>query len=238
MKAALLLIALCLVLYAGYATVRFGSKYQASKKLVREAHGYERRDAALGASLLVLGDSTAVGVGAARPEESVAGRLAEALSAGYVENRARSGAVIGDIAGQIKRASRSEYDVILIQIGGNDIIRFHSAEAEAKVLEEALAALPLAKEAYLMSAGNVGAATIFPRAVRGFHTRLNLAYHKALREVAGRRGISYVDLYVEPSEDPFSKEPETYLAADGLHPTSRGYELWFQALERVRAGGQ
>ncbi len=236
MKAVLLLLALSVVLYLGYSAARFGLKYQASKKLIREAQAFER--AGEGASLLVLGDSTAVGVGAARPEESVAGRLAEEIGAGYVENRAHSGATVADIAGQIENASRAEYDAILIQIGGNDIIRFHDAKAEVSALEEALAALPLSKETYLMSAGNVGAATIFPKVVRSFHTRLTLAYHKAFREAARRRGIHYVDLYEDPERDPFVLDPGTYLAADGLHPTSLGYELWFRKLASVRAGGQ
>lgn len=231
MKAVLLLVVLSVVLYAGYAAVRFGGKYQASKKLVREAQGFEREGGAPGPSLLVLGDSTAVGVGAASPKESVAGRLAEALDAGYVENRARSGALVADLASQIEKASRAEYDVVLIQIGGNNIIRFHSPKAQAKLLEDALLKLPPAKRIYLMSAGNVGAATLFPRALRSLYTPLTRSYHRAFGEVAARRRATYVDLYEAPQLDPFIREPGRYLAADGLHPSSEGYGLWFMKLK-------
>ena len=233
MKVLLILIAFGLLLYAGYSALRFSGKYQASKKLIEAARGYEREGVG-SPSLLVLGDSTAVGVGAARPDDTVAGRLATFMGAVYVENHARSGAVVADMPGQVAKASRDRYDVVLVQIGGNDIIRFHSAESRARALEDALNALPKAERTYLMTAGNVGAATLFPWPVRFFHTRLNLRYHGAFRGIAERLGIIYVNLYEDPRTDPFVQESQRYLSADGLHPSSEGYGLWFNELEASR----
>ena len=59
--------------------------------------------------MLVLGDSTAVGIGAMRPEESVAGRVSNFLNADRVENYAVSGAVTNDLNEQMKNAALPKY---------------------------------------------------------------------------------------------------------------------------------
>jgi lysophospholipase L1-like esterase len=182
--------------------------------------------------MLVLGDSTAVGVGAARPEESLAGLIANKESFGHVENYAMSGAVVADIAGQITKAKRSKYDFILIQIGGNDIIRFRSAASQAALLAVSLEKLPSASQTLLLTAGNVGGTTLFPLPMRPFYERLTLQYHEAFAEVAREKGIIYVNLYVPPAQDPFVQDPDIYLAKDGLHPSSAGYQRWFEQIQK------
>lgn len=185
-----------------------------------------------GISILVLGDSTAVGVGASRPEDTVAARLATEVGAIYVENHAKSGAVVSDLMGQIELTTLPEYSYILIEIGGNDIIRFRSAKKAGESLDHMFQRLPKADHLIVHSAGNVGAATFFPWFIRPFHTKLNLEYHAVFEDVARRHGATYVNLYEDPARDPFVRQPKVYLSADGLHPSSLGYALWF---EKIRA---
>jgi lysophospholipase L1-like esterase len=106
----------------------FVRRLRFSREYVRKARAFQREGNA-GTSLLVLGDSTAVGVGADTPQESVAGLMAQALSIDSVENRGVSGAQVRDLISQIGRARRHGYTYILIMVGGNDIIRFHSASS-------------------------------------------------------------------------------------------------------------
>ena len=177
----------------------------------------------------MLGDSTAYGVGADKPEESLAGRVAAYAGMTYVENRASSGAVTKDLRGQIEAATLERYDVILIQIGGNDIIQFHNPKRSADELELALRALPKAEKVVILSAGDVGGATLFPSPITWIHSWLNKKYHLSFTHAVARAGVGeYINLGLSPSTQIITNEPEIYLAADGLHPSSAGYGLWFE----------
>lgn len=230
-KGGLLLLAAIVAAYALYAGARFYLTLQISKALVNAAVPYERMTGGDAVPMLVLGDSTAVGVGASAPEDTVAGRAAAYLSATSVENYAVSGAVTADLPAQAAHAQLSHYRLILIQIGGNDIIRFHSVADSARTLSSVLESLPAADKVVVISAGDVGGATIFPLFLRPSYTHLNLAYHAAFAAAAANAGATYVNLYDDPGRVKINNDPGTYLAADGLHPSSAGYELWFEAVK-------
>jgi lysophospholipase L1-like esterase len=161
----------------------------------------------------------------------VAGRLAHSLGATSVENYAVSGAVVADLPAQVAAAKQKTYTAILLQIGGNDIIRFHNAERVGRELEQILKTLPAAEKIILMSAGDVGSAHLFPFFVRPFHTALNQKYHRVFERIATAFGAQYVNLYTLPAKDPFVLEPKKYFSLDGLHPSSEGYRVWFERLE-------
>lgn len=218
------------LLLVAYWSVRFYLTVQVSKRIIENTVPYERMAENPSRTMLVLGDSTAVGIGADTPEESVAGRVAGEASLEAVENYAVSGAVVHDLTTQAAKASREHYDLILIQIGGNDIIRFTSADTAAQSLREALRSLPSADTVLLISAGDVGGATLFPWPIRPFHSKLNRAYHDTFARVAEEEGITYVNFKDAASTKEIRDNPDIYLAADGLHPSSEGYRLWFEEI--------
>jgi lysophospholipase L1-like esterase len=183
-------------------------------------------------TLLVLGDSTGVGVGANKAEDTVAGRLASYMQATYVENYAVSGAMTEELTLQISQAKLKKYDVILIQIGGNDILALHNAKRTAARLSNIFGTLPEAGTVILMSAGNAGGGKIFPPPIRPFHTWVNMDIHKEFARVAHGWDAVYVNLYDPFWKDAFLRDPDRYFARDGLHPSSYGYGLWF---DKVRA---
>jgi lysophospholipase L1-like esterase len=196
------------------------------KKFEKLTGNYEK-------TILVLGDSTGAGVGAEKPEDSIAGRLTAHIGATHVENYATSGAVVADLALQIQKATLNEYDVILIQIGGGDIVFFHNVRKTAQALDIAMMTLPESKLTLLMSAGNVGGAKIFPLVVRPFHTWATHEYHKWFAKVAKRRKATYVNLYLKRKEDIFLDQPDVYFSKDCIHPSSEGYAVWFKKVEEA-----
>ncbi len=230
MRTLFLIAGALVLLFLAYAGIRFYLTVQVSKKLIEATVPYEKKSTDASMAMLVLGDSTAVGIGADTPEESVAGRMAGYLDASRVENRAKSGAVTADLRDQISQAELARYRLILIQVGGNDIIRFRSAEEAAGELREAIALLPEADRVILISAGDVGGATLFPFFVRPFHTKLNGEYHDEFAKVGEETGITYVNFGIAPATKTISEKPEIYLAKDGLHPSSEGYRLWFETI--------
>lgn len=228
----LIVIALVLaVLLVGAELYSMKQKIAVGQNTAENTMSFSRDDAGV-PTMLVLGDSTAVGVGADTPADSVAGRIAVQVHAPYVENHAVSGAQVHDLPSQIALARKVRYDIILVMIGGNDIIRFHPAASNADALSEILKTLPQASTTILVSAANVGGSTLFPRVVRPVHTWLNQAYHREFAARAQQLGITYVNLSVPRGEDPFLKDPSRYLAPDGLHPSSAGYGLWADAIIR------
>ncbi|HRH24545.1 MAG TPA: GDSL-type esterase/lipase family protein [Candidatus Paceibacterota bacterium] len=208
-------------------------KARISKALMEHEEPYMNETLDQRKTLLVLGDSTGVGVGADKPEHSVAGRLAAYLGATYVENHAVSGALTEELSFQIQEAKLPKYDYILLQIGGNDILAFHSAKKTAAQLSTALGKLPPAGQIIIMSAGNAGGGTLFPPPLRPFHTLVNLAVHKEFARVAHGWRATYVNLFDPFWKDPFLRNPYRYLSRDGLHPSSYGYGLWFEKVKEA-----
>lgn len=201
-----------------------------SEELMQHEDPYKKETGDYTKTLLVLGDSTGVGVGASKSEDSVAGRLASYLGATHVENYAVSGALVEELPLQIQQATLSHYDTILIQIGGNDILAFHNPKQVAARLSNIFGTLPESKRTILMAPGNVGGAKLFPSLLRPFHTMFNRKIHTEFARVAHGWHALYVNLYDPFWSDPFLRDPNRYLARDGLHPSSYGYGLWFDKL--------
>lgn len=226
------LIGAIVVLFIAYYVITLYLSILISKKLVERAVPYELLSDDHTVTVLVLGDSTAVGVGATHAENTVAGRLAQYVRATYVENRAVSGAVVADLSAQIAHAKLSAYTYILLQIGANDIIRFHSAQESGETLGTALKKLPHADKVLVLTAGNVGGTSFFPWFMRPFYTSRTLQYHEVFTKVVTQEGYTYINLYTDPTSDPFILEEEKYIADDGLHLTDEGYGLWFEAIKK------
>ncbi len=208
-------------------------KARASKAIMEDTVPFKNETEDHRATLLVIGDSTGVGVGADKPEDTVPALLAHYLGATHVENLSVTGAGVEDLPKQIAQAKLARYDTILIQAGGNNILAFDDVRWAGRVLGDVLADLPKADKRILMSAGNAGGATIFPPPVRPFHTWVNKRYHKEFERVAHAWGVTYVNLYESPETDPFLKNPGYYLSEDGLHPSSEGYKLWFEKVKEA-----
>jgi len=224
------------ILVCTYYGVTMYKKYAISQALVARAIAYTQSGDDSPPTLLVLGDSTGVGVGAETPDDSIAALLGKEIHATHVENYAVSGATVNDLHLQLRHAKLKEYTYILIAIGGNDIIRFHSVDTESTRLKTFLTTLPKVEHLIVHSSGNVGGATFFPWFIRPLHTRLNLKYHKAFEDAVSSADGIYVNFYMEPSVDPFSLHPEIYLAADGLHPSTAGYQVWLQKIKVALQG--
>ncbi len=180
-------------------------------------------------SVLVLGDSTAVGVGATDPEESVAGRLCSLLDAS-VENYARSGATVSDLLRQRALAKREHYDLILIQAGGNDIIKLHSLRESSRTMQRLLSVIEKKSERIaLLTAGRIGYAPFFPKLIAPLMTSRSLILRSLFIRIAQKNNVLYVDLLGMSSV--LNSDPARYYAADMLHLSGAGYGVWFEKLE-------
>lgn len=226
----LILVFIILTFFAYYSFKIMGT-VKVSRTLIRDSKPFSIESEDNSKTMLVLGDSTAAGVGASSPEASVPGLVATLIKATDVENYAFSGALISDIPREIARAKRREYDLILVQVGANDIIRFHDADKSAAALSGELKSLPRHSKLVVIVAGNVGGAAAIPWFLKAYYTHLTIRYHASFAKNIGEMGGTYVNLYTDPSQDPIVLEPKKYLASDGFHPSNFGYMFWFQKVK-------
>lgn len=210
---------------AGCAAWRIGQ----AAELARRSEPFEQRPDMATRRLLIAGDSTAVGTGASSPANSLAGLIARQQPRLLIENRGRDGALFADVAEQLLRPGR--FDVVLVQAGGNDVIRLRSAEAMRQDIERVLdAARQRADLVIVMPAGNVGNAPFFFAPWSWWMTRRAREMHRLVAASAARSNAVYVNLFHERDDDPFVRHPELN-AGDGLHPSDAGYRVWWQVLQ-------
>lgn len=228
-----LFIAVFLLGFVLYHTFQVQRKIQLSKQLVKQAKPFSLQSDDTTRTLLVLGDSTAIGVGASMPEDSVPALFAGHIGATLTENRGVSGAKISDVQGQIDGIVRKEYRHILLQVGSNNIVALQSVEEAEKELRTVLQMLPKHENLTVIVSGNVGAAKLIPWFLRDLYTKKSLEYHALFEKVVPEFGGTYVNLYTPKSIDPFVLKPEVYLAKDEFHPSSQGYRLWFEKIQEV-----
>lgn len=187
-------------------------------------------------AIVILGDSTGYGTGATNNTQTIAGRIGTDFPTYTVVNISKNGRTIGEL----KQALAAEIQLpqaalILLQIGGNDILQKHDAATVARELQE-LFALAQAKagEVVMLSSGNVGTAAAYvgtPDAAK--YDALSREFRDMFMAEATQAKVVYVDLFTEPEADVFYLEPELYLSIDGLHPSDAGYGVWYQSLAPV-----
>ncbi len=212
-----------LVVCAAYVLTRLSIAELTGKSIVQQTQPFTRATGTR--SLLVLGDSTAYGVGASSPEFSVPGRLSAELNLS-VENNSRSGALTREMVEQLSRSTQKRYDMVLLQVGANDVIFQKSlTKAEVSLREALVLAREKSDRVVLLTAGDIGSAEVFFWPLSTLMTyRTELLRTKFMR-VSEELGVVYVDIYAYP--DAFASDPKKYYAADGLHLSDSGYDFWF-----------
>lgn len=200
------------------------SRISASAQLARESEPFQHNPPNTALRLLIVGDSTGVGTGASRPQNSVAGLLAQSFPRLAIENRARDGATFEGLVQQLERGGR--FDLVLLMGGGNDVIRFRSEEAVRADVQRSLAlAHGIAPRVAVMPAGNLGNAPFFFVPLSGVMSARSRSLHAVVRQAAAESGAQYVSLYQEADTDPFARD-KSLNARDGLHPSDSGYRVW------------
>lgn len=186
-------------------------------------------------TILVLGDSTAYGTGAGTSTFSIAGRLGVDFPQYTILNWSKNGRTINGLRDALPE--NGDYEMVLLQIGGNDILRQRDVAVVEEELREIVATLsPQTEHLVMMCCGNVGGAAAFSGERAATYEALTREYRDMFKRVAAETKLQYVDLFLEPEDDVIAQQPDRYLASDGLHPSDEGYGLWYSSLyEQVKS---
>lgn len=183
---------------------------------------------------LVLGDSTAVGVGGDY-ERGIVLETARHLAKNRrvdLLNLAVSGARFRDVLReQLARARGWKPDLVLLDVGANDATHLTSSRSLRRDLEEIIR-LILAEncEARIVVTGSpdMGAPPRIPFFLRG----IAAARARRINEIA-RAAVSDHDLTFAPIADRTGqafRSDRTLFHPDRFHPNDRGYALWVPVL--------
>ncbi|MBD2760804.1 SGNH/GDSL hydrolase family protein [Yimella sp. cx-573] len=187
--------------------------------------------------LLVIGDSTAKGMGADRPTQTVGAIVATAVAAiagrpVHLTNVAAVGAISTDLGDQVTRALElvDHPQVALIMIGANDVTRSVQRATSTRHLAAAVAALrAVGCEVVVGTCPDLGVIEPVPQPLR-FLTRKWSRDLAAAQTVAviehGGRTVSLGDLLGHE----FEKTPAVMFSKDRFHPSAAGYARAASAL--------
>lgn len=190
---------------------------------------------------LILGDSTAVGVGGDYEQGiavSTARHLARSRSV-RMKNLAVSGAqMAGVLHDQLDRTGDFRPDLVLLDVGANDVTHLTSAgslERDLRKVVEQLIGMNCEVKIVVTGAPDMSTPPRIPwilRGIAGWRTRsLNQAFERVVKE----RRLTLAPIAEETG--PLFKSDPTLFSEDRFHPDERGYQTWIEvinpALERA-----
>lgn len=178
--------------------------------------------------LLVLGDSTASGVGAETQADALPGNLARVIRDRFHRGTAwsaigRNGATARDIITDfLADATASTFDLVFLTIGANDALGLRSRRAFSQDVRTIIDRIRVASPDSLILV------SLMPRFDRFASLRnpvkWNLALHAASLDDAARSGVGGMrGVFAIPKPAPYTPE---FWAPDGFHPSPDGYRQW------------
>ena len=179
--------------------------------------------------LVVLGDSLAFGTGASEPTGGFAFRLYERIArerpGSEIASYAIGGTTVADVERlEVARLRGTHPDVILLCVGGNDVVRRTDPAAFAASYALTVAAIRTnAPHARLILFGvpNVAVSPLFADFDAAAVERLSRADDRAVRATAAHAHASFVDLFALSSA---ARHNVGFFSSDQFHPSDDGHE--------------
>jgi lysophospholipase L1-like esterase len=181
--------------------------------------------------VLLLGDSTGVGVGCESSRQSIAARLAGEHPGAHVTNLCVSGARVEDVLDIAAALPAEPVDLVIVLAGGNDVLRWTRLDRlQANTL--ALQRLLRARARHVVWAGmaNLGRAPLFLPPFSWLLSARARRVSRLLHRCAQRSGVWFIDFFRDAPADPFSAQPALYYGSDGIHPSGAAYAWCYRAM--------
>lgn len=229
----IIIIVVLLVIVLVYLLYPVAKAISISQTVQENAKAYEQHPTNPTMRILVAGDSTGVGTGARSPQDSIAGRIGSDFPGAHISNISENGITLEVLRNKLYSLPKTEYNLIVIQIGSNDVTSFTSKQ---KVAEELKLVLDYAEEhsekVIVLTAGNIGLSPVFKFPLSNLITYRTLMVREIfMKEVGERSSVYYVDLFESADDDMFSTDIEKYYAPDYFHPSSEGYGVWYHSVK-------
>lgn len=188
---------------------------------------------------LILGDSTAAGVGG-EYEQGIARattRELERTQQVTMHNVAVSGARIKDVLeDQLPRAAHVRPDLVLLSVGANDVTHLTSVRSMRSNLREIVRRLRATNPdvaIVITGSPDMGSPPRVPRLLRGIASWRTKQVNRMFTAEAKALGLTFAPIAAETG--PLFRKDRSLFAADRFHPNERGYATWIPVLNRALA---
>lgn len=186
--------------------------------------------------IVALGDSLAFGTGASAPRNAFIFQAYLRVLAQHPGSRLDTYAIGGSTAAdvlrlQAPRLAHARADIVVICVGGNDVVHRVGAAEFARTYAELVARVrALQPRAAVVCCGvpDVGLSPLFTGADHDAVTRLSRDDDAAIRAIAHRTGAGFVDLYATTLRE--HADVNRFLSEDRFHPSDAGYAELADAL--------
>ena len=176
-------------------------------------------------SVLILGDSSAAGVGVSHQDQALAGQLSQQLSQGFSLNWrliAKTGATTASTLKHLEGLAPSPVDIVVTALGVNDVthaVPFGVWQRRQHALHARIEQLFAPRLVYMSGVPPLGLFPILPHPLRWTLGRQAARFDQALATSLGARKRWHhmpFDVPLDPAQ----------MAADGFHPGPEIYALW------------
>lgn len=176
---------------------------------------------------LIIGESTAAGVGARTHETGLAGNFARFLSAKLGKSVrwqviGRSGITVKETIHElVPKIPDEKFDYILLALCGNEVLKLRSPRTFRRDMKKLIEILENKHEGatfFITNAPAVRLSPILPFPIKPILGQLSAMHDANAQEFTAE--MERVFYFHQPTEVPAD------FFADGLHPSEKGYEVW------------
>ncbi|HKO02853.1 MAG TPA: SGNH/GDSL hydrolase family protein [Thermoanaerobaculia bacterium] len=198
--------------------------------------------AALALTYVILGDSTAAGVGADY-QQGIAVRTTAELAKTHdvtMTNLGVSGARIHDVlVEQLPRAESLKPDLVLLAVAPNDVTHLTPISSMKRDLLAIVHRLRAANpDVAIVVTGSADMSTPrrIPRLLRGIAGARSRAVNRMFASVANAKRLTFAPIAAETGPL-FRKDPSLF-GPDRFHPNERGYAVWTAVINKAIASAK
>lgn len=182
--------------------------------------------------LLIVGDSSAVGVGTSHQEEALLGHMRKRLSQTntvYWSVDAKTGATTADTITRLQESQQQKFDVVSVSLGVNDVTGLVPLSVWLQRFTTLLELIEFKFQADVICVSGIPKMQYFPllpQPLRWVVGAQAARYHRALRKlVSNRAGCQFVEMNFEPDV--------SQMSPDGFHPGPKIYAEWGRKVYRA-----
>lgn len=188
---------------------------------------------------VVLGDSTAAGVGADYEQGIAVGTERHLAKRAKVtmSNFAVSGARMRDVRKlQLPQAEALRPDIVLISAGANDVThltRINGVRDDLRVIVERLRAANPKVRIVITGSPDMGSPPRIPRLLRGLASRRTESINRMFIDEATKLHLVFAP--IAEKTGPLFRRDHSLFHPDRFHPNERGYATWIPVLNEALA---
>jgi lysophospholipase L1-like esterase len=231
---ALILLLLLILILISVEILRISLNGWRAKQLSKKAIAAENKPHNISCKVLVVGDSTARGVGASHQSKSIIGLLAKDFPEFFIVNQSQDALDAKGLESILQARQTESFDYVLIHIGGMDALRLTPLQSFSKQLQQSLilANNIASQKVFLISVNNIGTAKFFSPFLRPIFSRRSKQIAQTCDAECQKQNVRHVSLYAESTIDPLGAS-ESMFAEDKIHPSDAGYAIWYGQLKEA-----